>query len=329
VAAAVLALMLGGTLAACGDDDDDATGTDGEKRTSITMATLGFPSRATPIGGVMEAKGLAEKNGLDLKIKQYADGAAYYAALASGEVDTLMGGVGVFQSMINQGVPIKILATAAGINAQVFSRNPDVKELTDLKGKTLAATTAFSEFQNLAIEAESQGLNLLKDVKVVDTQPSDILLQLKAKRADAGLLWDPNAQVLLDELPDLEVIADSSELWKELTGLDGWELVVAVRTKWLDSAGEEGARNLIASMVDAQNFIADQPSEAGAVFEKITSYPVKFFEKVVEAGTFKYNIEPVWEGAHVDEVFAQFEASAKAGYADKVPGKDALYSPGG
>jgi ABC-type nitrate/sulfonate/bicarbonate transport system substrate-binding protein len=294
----------------------------------VSIAMLSFASRGTPIPTVIAARGIAKDHGFALTNVKFADGAAFYAALASGDVDIEMGGVGVFQSMINQGVPIKILATAAGINAQIFSANPELQKYSDLKGRTFAATMAFSEFQNFGIEARSQGFDLLKDVKVMDTQASDVLLQLKLGRADAGLAWDPYSQILKRELPNLHVVADSATLWRQLTGLDGWELVVGVRQAWLDRAGPEGVKQLIAALAEGQAFIENHPSQAGEDFKQITGYPVDLFEKVVREGTFRYKVEPIWEGQHPDEIYAQFRASEKAGFAKGIPEKDrALYSP--
>jgi len=310
------------TVALCGTSHAQ------EKLTPVSIGVFGFPSRSTPIPVVMAAHGFAKTHGLELTNKKYADGAAYYAGLVSGDVDVLFSGVGVLQSMINQGVPVRILATAAGMNAQVFSNKPDIRKVTDLRGKTLAATIAFSEFQNLGIASKKQGIDLLKDVKLMDAQPSDVLLQLKANRADAGLAWDPGAQILTRELPDLHVVADLADMWRQLTGLEGWELVIGVRQSWLDAAGPKGAKQLIDAMAAAQRFINENPAAAGETFKQMTGYPVELFEKVVRAKSFKFQVEPIWEGSHADEVYAQFRASTEAGYARRVPDKGvALYAP--
>ena len=72
----------------------------------------------------------------------------YYASIASGDAELIVGGPHVFQKMILEGVPIKVIATWAPLDIlAVITADPAIKSLADLKGRSLAAAVGSSEYQ--------------------------------------------------------------------------------------------------------------------------------------------------------------------------------------
>src|SRR5918999_2699923 len=80
-----------------------------QDRIKLKVAALTLPVFNPIIVNLMKERGLDARHGLEMDVKAYPSIAAFYAALATGEVDTtVVGGPTVFQKMRNEGVPIKV-----------------------------------------------------------------------------------------------------------------------------------------------------------------------------------------------------------------------------
>ena len=55
-------------------------------RTKIVTGLFAFPSLSAPVIEIVKAKGLAEKNGLDLETKSYSDASAFYTDLTKKQI---------------------------------------------------------------------------------------------------------------------------------------------------------------------------------------------------------------------------------------------------
>lgn len=340
-------LILIAMLSACarGQESDstespvgaDATGTSSEGHEAtegpaelipVRVGALSFASVTLPFMLVMEDQGIAEANGLDLEVRSFGDVAAYYGALASGEVDVNVSGPTNLQNMRNEGVPIRGLATAVALHGGVFTTDPDVESLKDLEGKSLAALSAISTYQFLAIYANSIGLDLTSDVTVVNADATEAQAQLLAGRVDAAMSWEPSASLLRDQVDDARQIYEPREAWRELSGgLEGWEILVVAREDWLGRYGDDGVDKVIAAFKEAAEFIQTNPEEAGRIFEEATDFPGHLYADAVKSERLVHVIEPVWEGQHQEELEFMFKAAVDAGYIDELPDSDVLYRP--
>ena len=106
----------------------------------------------------------------------------------------------------------------------MFTKNPQIKSLADLKGKQLAADLGSSQYQVVKIYANAKGIDLGKDITVVNANFAVARAQLEADRVDAALVIEPLASIILRQNPDWKIIFNGAEGWKELTGEDGWEV---------------------------------------------------------------------------------------------------------
>ena len=68
-----------------------ATNSQAQAPTKIRVGSLTLPVFAPIIINIMKAKGFDAKNGFEADVTVYPGFAAYYAGLATGEVDTLIG----------------------------------------------------------------------------------------------------------------------------------------------------------------------------------------------------------------------------------------------
>ena len=201
-----------------------------QDKPKIKVGSLTLPVFAPIVLNIIKAKGFDAKNGFELDVVTYPAFPAYYAGLATGEVDTLIGGPTFFQKLRLEGVPIKIVATGATLSdLLVLTADPAIKTLADLKGKQIAADMGSGQYQILAIYAASKGLDLKKDITIVNANFAVARAQLAAGRVEAAMVIEPIATLMLKENPKLTAVFEANKAWKELTGSEGWELVYAMR----------------------------------------------------------------------------------------------------
>ena len=99
------------------------------------------------------------------------DRAAFTAALAA--------------RLRSEGVPVKIIATGLKLSdLSIFTRDPTVKKLEDLKGKTLAIDMGGSQYQIVSIYARGIGMKLNTDVTLISANFALSKAQLIAGRVD-------------------------------------------------------------------------------------------------------------------------------------------------
>ncbi len=86
-----------------------------------------------------------------------------------------------------------------------------------------------SQYQVVKIYTAAKGIDLGKDIIVVNANFAVARAQLEAGRVDAALVIEPLASIILKQHADWKIIFNGAQGWKEITGEDGWEIVPALR----------------------------------------------------------------------------------------------------
>lgn len=298
----------------------------GQEPIKVKIGRLAFPSLTTIMVDVVKAQGLDKKNGIDLEPHSFGAVSAYYAALATGEVDMLPAGPHVLQKMRNEGVPIKATLTYARLNAMaVITGDPAVKTVADLKGKSIAADMGSSEYQILSLYGRSQGVVFGKDVSVVQAGPPLARTQLQAKRVEAAMTWEPSATATLRDNPQYRTILTGDTAWKAIAKADGWELIVAAREDFLKRSPDAVAR-LLRMFQDGQRFIKGSVDEADRIVAGSVKLPPGVLKEAVTSGRLVYDVLPAWEGERA-AIWEMFKVAVDSGYLPKLPDENAIYKP--
>ncbi len=298
----------------------------GQAPIKVKIARLAFPSLTTLMVDVVKDQGFDKKNGIDLQPHSFGAVSAYYAALATGEVDMLPAGPHVLQKMRNEGVPIRAALTYARLNAlAVITGDPAIKSITDLKGKTIAADMGSSEYQILALYGRSQGVVFGKDVTVVQAGPPMARTQLQAKRVDAAMTWEPSATLTLRDNPQYRTILTGDTAWKAIAKAEGWELIVAMREDFLTRSPEAVPR-LMKMFQDGARFIMSSPDDADRIVVGSVKLPPGILKEAVTSGRLVYDIQPAWEGERA-VIWDMFKVAVDSGYLPKLPDEGAIYTP--
>jgi ABC-type nitrate/sulfonate/bicarbonate transport system substrate-binding protein len=293
----------------------------------VRMARLAFPSLVTVMVDVVKGAGLDRKNGLDLEPVSYSAVSAFYAAQATGETDAGVGGPHVYQRLRLEGAPIQIVASYVGLAAMVvIARTPQVRTIADLRGRTLAADMGSSEFQILAIYAKSKGLDLRRDVTVVQAGPPLARAQLAAGRVDAAMTWEPTATLTLRDSTDYRIILNGRAAWRELTGKDGWELVVQVRED-VARRTPEAVTRLLATLQDGQRFLRTNLDDADRIVAQSVGLPPGVLKEAVLFRRIVYDVRPAWTPAVRASLQEMFQAGVDQGMLPRLPDAGIIYQP--
>jgi ABC-type nitrate/sulfonate/bicarbonate transport system substrate-binding protein len=292
----------------------------------VKIGRLGFPSLSTMMLDIVKDQGLDRKHGLDLEPVTLGAVSAYYAALATGEVDMLPAGPHVLQKMRLEGVPIRAALTYARLNAlAVITADPAIKTIADLKGRSIAADMGSSEYQILALYGRTQGVVFGKDVSVVQAGPPLARTQLQAKRVDAVMTWEPSATLTLRDNPQYRTILTGDTAWRTVAKAEGWELIVAVREDFLRKSPEAITR-LLRMFQDGQRFIRASLDDADRIVVGSVKLPPGVFKEAVASGRLVYDVVPAWEAERA-VIWDMFRIAVDVGYLPKLPDEGAIYKP--
>ena len=299
----------------------------GQDKTRIRVAALTLPVFNPIIVNLLKEKAIDSRHGLEMEVKTYPSIATFYAALATGEVDTtIVGGPNVFQKMRNEGVPIKIVATAVPLSDMVvITADPAINSLADLKGKTIAADMGSGQYQVMAIYARSKGLTLGTDVSVVQASFALARTQLAAKRVEAAMVIEPIVTMMLKENPQYRMIFNGGTAWRELTGAEGWDLLVPLREDFIKKS-PAAVGKWIAALQDVQAFIAQNVDEADAIVARTVKLPPGVFKDAIASKRWVFDVQPAW-GKERKIIWDMFERAVAAKYLDKLPDEAIIYSP--
>src|SRR5665647_2949051 len=182
-----------------------------QQKPVIKVSSITLPVFNPLVWNIMKARGIDAKHGFELDIHAYPSISAFYAAFATGETDVLIGGPTIFQKLYQEGVPLRIIGTGFTLaDLVIFAKDPAIKSLADLKGKQLAADMGGSQFQVVKMYAAAKGLDLVKDITIVNANFAVARAQLEASRVDAALVIEPLASISAKQHPDWHVVFNLS-----------------------------------------------------------------------------------------------------------------------
>ncbi len=291
----------------------------------LTAASLTLPVLNPIVVNIMKERGFDRKHGFELVVKTLPSISAFYASLATGEVETLIGGPTVLQKLRLEGVPVKIIGTGLKLSDLViFAKAPGIRSLADLRGRQLAADMGSQQYQTVSIYARSKGLTLGTDITVVNANFALARSQLAADRVDAAMVIEPIATMMLQENPQLRIIYSGGEAWKELTGRDGWELVTAMREEAIQRL-PDGPKRLLAALQDVAAFVSSDPDAA----DRIAAETVKLPRGVLKAAVMnrRWELEFVPAASERAAIWDMFERAVAAGFLPKLPDEAIIHAP--
>ena len=298
-----------------------------QQKPVIKVSSLTLPVFNPLVWNIMKAQGFDAKHGFELDAKAYPSISAFYAGFATGETDVLIGGPTILQKLYQEGVPVRIIGTGFTLaDLVIFTKNDQIKSLADLKGKQLAVDMGGSQFQVTKMYAAAKGIDLGKDIIVVNANFAVARAQLEADRVDAALVIEPLASIILKQNPDWKVIFNGAQGWKEITGQDGWEIVTAMRADAI-AKNPNGPKMLIAALQDVAQFMQTNTAEADKIANETLKLPPGILTAALASKRLQMVIQPAWEPATRKTITDMMERAVKAGFYEKMPDEKIIYAP--
>jgi ABC-type nitrate/sulfonate/bicarbonate transport system substrate-binding protein len=298
-----------------------------QDRPTIRVSSLTLPVFNPLVWNVMKAKGIDAKHGFNLDAHAYPSISAFYAGFSTGETDALIGGPTVFQKLFEQGVPVRIIGTGFTLaDLVIFAKDPTIKSLADLKGKQLAADMGGSQYQVIKIYSAAKGIDLGKDITVVNANFAVARAQLEAGRVDAALVIEPLASIIIKQNPDWHIVFNGAEGWKEITGEAGWEIVPAMRADFI-AKNPKAPQMLLAALQDTAAEFEKNTAEADRIANETLKLPPGILTAAVESKRLQMVVKPAWDPAVKKSITDMMERAVKAGFYEKMPDASIIYTP--
>jgi ABC-type nitrate/sulfonate/bicarbonate transport system substrate-binding protein len=303
------------------------TPADAQTRPKISVSSLTLPVFNPIVWNILKARGFDTKHGFELDIKAYPSISAFYAAFATGETDALIGGPTIFQKLYQEGVPLRIIGSGLTLaDLVIFARDDKIKSLADLKGRQLAIDMGSSQFQVVKMYANAKGIELGKDITVINANFAVARAQLEADRVDAALVIEPLASIILRQNPTWKVVFNGAAGWKEITGQDGWEIVSAMRADAIARV-PNGPKMMLAALRDVADVLLKETDAADQIAVDSVKLPPGILKTAVESKRLNMLIENGWDPAIRKSIADMMERAVKAGFYERMPDEKIFYAP--
>lgn len=234
---------------------------------AIEMEIVAFspPSLGAFLPAVIAEKRFDLENGLDITFVERPP-AAYNTEFSTGQFK--VGGSGSLMSeavRLSQGVDVVYLFNVHDYWGGLVSTTPEVTELADLEGRTLAASTSVTNYALFLWFVQAAGVDIEK-VTVENHDTGGLGTQAQTGRSDAVQIWEPGySNLMAQNLEHVKDVPLPFHLWKEEYGTDDIPFLgVAVHRDWLE-ANEEAAKLLQTTYEKAAEWTLANPAEAAQI----------------------------------------------------------------
>lgn len=302
--------------AACSGDEDSP---DPGDATELEIVAFSPPSLGAFLPAVIADQRFDLENGLDISFVERPPD-AYNTEFGTGQFQ--IGGSGSLMSeaiRLSEGVDVVYLFNVHDYWGGLVSTTPDVTELADLEGRTLAGSTSATNYAMFLWFVQAAGVDI-DQVTVENHDTGGLGTQAQTGRSDAIQIWEPAYATLMAQ--DIDGVTDVPlpyELWEEEYGIDDIPFLgVAVHREWLDDHGEE-AELLQQTYEDAAEWTLANPAEAAQIIaDTLDGEGVEALTELIsDNDRLGLNVR---SAADLSEgIEAVFDAGVAIGYFDEAP----------
>jgi NitT/TauT family transport system substrate-binding protein len=207
---------------------------------------------------VGQAMGSWRKQGLDLELIRFQTGIALFQALVGGSLDVLSTGA-VISNFPARGQGKVFLANDVEFaTAQLWVRpNTGINTIADLRGKRIATTVGTTANVFLYEALKRNGLDIGKDVEIVNQPMPDAVTSFIAGAVPAVALWVPFDIQVRSNVPGAKMLTDASKYYPEAAIVDGW-----ATSEDFFANHKDVLRKVIRGWVDANDQLVHDTSKA-------------------------------------------------------------------
>jgi ABC-type nitrate/sulfonate/bicarbonate transport system substrate-binding protein len=261
----------------------------------VESVTIGVdPSIVNLLVYVAENKSYLSANGLNVTLKDYASGTHAVEGMLKNEVDVALSTEFTVarNALSNQNVQ-----TFASINkfSHIFvigNRDSGIQNVSDLAGKKVGLSLqTISDFY-LSRFLDLNGVNRTQ-VSLVNVSPSQTVDFLVNGTVDAVVAWQPWVGAIETQMGDRIV------MWDAHSGQFAYDCAISTNN-WI-SSNPEAVKRLIKSLVQAEEYTINYPSETQLIIQNRLKYTAAFVNAVWSQYRFSVSLDQSLVVAMQDE----------------------------
>ncbi len=220
---------------------------------------------------IAQEQGYFADNGLDVTIEDYEAGKLAADALLAGEADISTSADFVLASYSFEHDNLRVLGTVALANTVelVTRKDTGINQPSDLKGKKVGVTEKTVGEFFLGTFLTFNGLSV-RDVKIVDLKPSEIVDAVVNGDIDAGFTWEPNIFKVKSRL------GANTISWPGQSGQDFY-FILLTKEKFIEE-NPQVIQRFLQALIRAEEFIKENEAEVKKLFATKFSYESSYID---------------------------------------------------
>ncbi len=212
------------------------------------------------------------EDGTELSIEVLPAPDVLVGRLATGELDFATVPTNLAAKLYNKGQDYKLIAMNTWGSMYIVGTDPGMKNLTDLKGKTLYSTgkgTTPDILLNYLLK--KQGMDAATDLTIDATLPPVELAQMAAAgKVEQALLPEPFVTMVIGKNPKMQILMDVKNLYRdalEQPDTDIAQTCLVVKGSLLKEK-PEAVKAFLKAYEASLVSVNDKPADAGVLAEK-------------------------------------------------------------
>lgn len=246
---------------------------------------------------IAQSTGAWQKEGLDLQLTRFDTGIALFQALVGGSLDILSTGAVISNFPARGQGKVFLINDVEWATAQLWAR-PDsgINSIADLKGKKIATTAGTTANVFLYEALKANGLDIGKDVEVVNQPMPQAVTAFIAGAVPAVALWVPFNLQVEQQVQGAKMLVDASKFYPLAAIVDGW---AARNDFYASAANRDVLKRFLHGWVSANDMLVKEPDRALPIilkqYEGVTPAQMQTMYKAEKVFTAKD-----WSGRYKD-----------------------------
>jgi len=256
---------------------------------------------------IAQEKGYFKENGLDVELFLFNNSGEGINAIIAGKLDAGAFGTAPPFTFIEKGIGISIFGGQMTEGHALIAKPEvaeNIKEVKDLRGKTIATVRLATGDIALRSAFSAVGIDFKKDVTINEMEsPAAVLEAVKKGAADAGVVWTPFRKMAAEQ--GLKILFYSGQL--NNLGAHPCCRQIAVTEKIKQR--EQDYRNFLVALIQAYDFYKSNKEESIEILSKY----VKLNKEILQAEIYGVHIGSSPD-PHKEDVIKFWNAMIDAGY---------------
>ncbi|CUH96806.1 hypothetical protein P22_2917 [Propionispora sp. 2/2-37] len=184
-----LSLLLTTLIAGCGGTHSTEKAAGSKELMKLSLGFTSWPTNM--LAYVAQEKGIFQKNGLEVSLKEFPSTTESSNAFLAGNLDMCTYPAPDTIPPASEGAHFKvIMMTDKSLGSDGLVSRPEIKSIQDLKGKTVATQLYSVDHMYLLTLLDNAGMSA-QDIKIVDMNMADAGSAFLAGKVDAASIWEP------------------------------------------------------------------------------------------------------------------------------------------